>query len=185
MVIRTRSVLLLVSSGLALAAPLPVAAQQAPPAVGEQTSTTTTTSSETRQTRTTSSGLDIDINTAGDDDWADNRGDDWGHAARHRRDDVDERDLFGQWTLGQEGGNSCTIELKHSTWFGGYGAWVPAGCPDGVFSVSRWLLSGNDLLLTDTNNTVIARFRQNGSGRWSGRRVADGVRLYMNPQGSR
>lgn len=184
MVIRTRCVLLM-SSSLALAAPLCAAAQQAPPSVGEQTSTTSTTSSETRQTRTTSSELDIGIDTAGDDDGAGNRGDDWGHAARHRRDDVDERDLFGQWTLGQESGNSCTIELKDSTWFGGYGAWVPAGCPEGMFLVNRWLLSGNDLLLTDTNNTVIARFRQSGSGRWSGRRLADDGRLYLNPQRSR
>ncbi|AWH19625.1 hypothetical protein C1922_10670 [Stenotrophomonas sp. ZAC14D2_NAIMI4_7] len=165
------------SSSLALAGPLPAAAQEVPPPVGEQTTTTETTSSETSQTRSSSGELDIAIDAAGDDDW--------GHGARHRRDDVDERDLFGQWTLGQEGGNSCTIELKDSTWFGGYGAWVPAGCPDGVFSVNRWLLSGNDLLLTDTNNTVIARFRQSGSGRWSGRRVADGARLYLNPQGSR
>ena len=185
MVIRTRPMLLLMSSILALAGPLCAAAQQAPPTVGEQTSTTSTTSSETRQTRTTSSELDIGIDAAGDDGWADNRGDDWGHAARHRRDDVDERDLFGQWTLGQEGGNSCTIVLKDSTWFGGYRAWVPAGCPDCVFSVNRWLLSGNDLLLTDTNNTVIARFRQSGSGRWSGRRLADDGRLYLNPQRSR
>lgn len=177
MVTRTRSVLLLMSSSLALAGPLPAAAQEVPPPVGEQTITTETTSSETSQTRSSSGELDIAIDAAGDDDW--------GHGARHRRDDVDERDLFGQWTLGQEGGNSCTIELQDSTWFGGYGAWVPAGCPDGVFSVNRWLLSGNDLLLTDTNNTVIARFRQSGSGRWSGRRVADGARLYLNPQGSR
>ncbi|WP_234412801.1 MULTISPECIES: AprI/Inh family metalloprotease inhibitor [Stenotrophomonas] len=181
MVIRTRSVLLLMSSSLALAGPLPATAQDAPPPVGEQSTTTQTTSSETTQTRSSRSEIDISIDDGADDDWGESRG----HGARHRRDDVDERDLFGQWTLGQEGGNSCTIELKDSTWFGGYGAWVPAGCPDGVFSVNRWLLSGNDLLLTDTNNTVIARFRQSGSGRWSGRRVADGARLYLNPQGSR
>lgn len=177
MVIRTRSVLLLMSSSLVLARPLFAAAQDAPAPVGELSTTTQTTSSETTQTRSSRSEIDISIDDGADDDW--------GHGARHRRDDVDERDLFGQWTLGQEGGNSCTIELKDSTWFGGYGAWVPAGGPDGMFSVNRWLLSGNDLLLTDTNNTVLARFRQSGSGRWSGRRVADGARLYLNPQGSR
>lgn len=174
MVIRTRCVLLLMSSSLVLAGPLFAAAQDAPPPVGELSTTTQTNSSETTHTRSSRSEIDISLDDGADDDW--------GHAARHRRDDVDERDLFGQWTLGQEGGNSCTIELKDSTWFGGYGAWVPAGCPDGVFSVNRWLLSGNDLLLTDTNNTVIARFRQSGSGRWSGRRLADGGRLYLNPQ---
>lgn len=177
MVIRTRCVLLLMSSSLVLAGPLFAAAQDAPPPVGELSTTTQTNSSETTHTRSSRSEIDISLDDGADDDW--------GHAARHRRDDVDERDLFGQWTLGQEGGNSCTIELKDSTWFGGYGAWVPAGCPDGVFSVNRWLLSGNDLLLTDSNNTVIARFRQSGSGRWSGRRLADGGRLYLNPQRSR
>ncbi len=177
MVIRTRCVLLLMSSSLVLAGPLFAAAQDAPPPVGELSTTTQTNSSETTHTRSSRSEIDISLDDGADDDW--------GHGARHRRDDVDERDLFGQWTLGQEGGNSCTIELKDSTWFGGYGAWVPAGCPDGVFSVNRWLLSGNDLLLTDTNNTVIARFRQSSSGRWSGRRLADGGRLYLNSQRSR
>ena len=102
---------------------------------------------------------------------------------RHRGGrDVRDSDLFGSWTLGQENGNTCTIELKNSEWFGGYSAYVPAGCPDGFFSANRWVLSGNQLLLTDTNNTVFGRFRASGGGRWSGFRESDGARLYLNPR---
>lgn len=95
---------------------------------------------------------------------------------------INDSDLFGDWTLGQENGSSCTITLKDSQWFGGCGAWVPAGCPDGFYPVDRWLLSGNQLLLTDTNNQVIGRFRPSGGGRWSGRRESDGTRIYLNPR---
>jgi hypothetical protein len=72
--------------------------------------------------------------------------DDWGRDRRGGR-DVRDSDLFGSWTLGQENGNTCSIELKNIEWFGGYGAYVPAGCPDGFFSANRWVLSGNQLLL--------------------------------------
>lgn len=112
----------------------------------------------------------------------DNRGGDWGHDRHRGGPPVNDSDLFGDWTLGPENGSSCTITLKDSQWFGGYGAWVPAGCPDGFYPVNRWLLSGNQLLLTDTNNQVIGRFRPSGGGRWSGRRESDGTRIYLNPR---
>jgi hypothetical protein len=60
---------------------------------------------------------------------------------------------------------------------------VPAGCPDGFFSANRWVLSGDQLLLTDTSNTVFGRFSFSGGGRWSGSRKSDGVRAYLNPAG--
>ncbi|WP_367382388.1 AprI/Inh family metalloprotease inhibitor [Stenotrophomonas cyclobalanopsidis] len=112
----------------------------------------------------------------------DNRGDDWRHDRHRGAPPINDSDLFGDWTLGQENGSSCTITLKDSQWFGGCGAWVPAGCPDGFYPVDRWLLSGNQLLLTDTNNQVIGRFRPSGGGRWSGRRESDGTRIYLNPR---
>lgn len=139
--------------------------------------TTQTRSSGSSQSESRERSTDVGIDLGG----ADRRDDDWG--SDRRRGTVREGDLFGSWTLGQESGNSCTIQLKDSTWFGGYGAWVPAGCPDGFFSANRWLLSGNQLLLTDTDNTVLGRFHPSGGGRWTGRRESDGARLYLNPQG--
>ncbi len=144
--------------------------------MGSMTTETTTTGSSHSESRSHGSGVEVDIGRP------DNRGDDWGHGRHRGGPPIDDSDLFGDWTLGQENGSSCTITLKDSQWFGGYGAWVPAGCPDGFFSVNRWLLSGNQLLLTDTNNQVIGRFRPSGGGRWSGRRESDGTRIYLNPR---
>ncbi len=143
---------------------------------GSMTTQTTTTDSTQSESRSESKGIDVD---SGFHDSNDN----WGHD--HRRDDRDVRDadLFGSWTLGQENGSTCTIELKNNQWFGGYSAYVPAGCPDGFFSANRWVLSGNQRLLTDTSNTVFGRFRASGGGRWSGYRESDGARLYLNPKG--
>lgn len=143
---------------------------------GAMTTQTTTSGSSQSETRSESKGLDVDFG------FHDNN-DDWDHDRQRGGRGVRESDLFGSWTLGQENGSTCTIELKSIEWFGGYSAYVPAGCPDGFFSANRWVLSGNQLLLTDTSNTVFGRFRASGGGRWSGFRESDGARLYLNPKG--
>lgn len=137
-----------------------------------QSSTHSRTHSESNSENT---GVDLEIGVPDDTDR-------WGQERRHPR-DLRDSDLFGTWTLGEENGNTCTIELKSMEWFGGYSAYVPAGCPEGFFPANRWLLSGNQLLLTDTSNTVYGRFRASGGGRWSGFRESDGARLYLNPKG--
>lgn len=88
--------------------------------------------------------------------------------------------MFGRWTLGEENGDTCTIQLQNLSWFGGYKAYVPVGCPDGFFSAARWVISGNRLLITDTDNRVVGSFWPAGPDRWSGRRASDGARLYLN-----
>lgn len=143
---------------------------------GAMTTQTTTSGSSQSETRSESKGLDVDFG------FHDNN-DDWDHDRQRGGRSVREGDLFGSWTLGQENGSTCTIELKSIEWFGGYSAYVPAGCPDGFFSANRWVLSGNQLLLTDASNTVFGRFRASGGGRWSGFRESDGARLYLNPKG--
>ncbi|MBH1430747.1 AprI/Inh family metalloprotease inhibitor [Stenotrophomonas maltophilia] len=143
---------------------------------GSMTTQTTSSGSSQSESRSESKGIDVGFGVRdNNDDWRDDR----------RRDDRDIRDsdLFGSWTLGQENGSTCTIELKNIEWFGGYSAYVPAGCPDGFFSANRWVLSGNQLQLTDTSNTVFGRFRASGGGRWTGYRESDGARLYLNPKG--
>ncbi|WP_414494847.1 AprI/Inh family metalloprotease inhibitor [Stenotrophomonas maltophilia] len=136
---------------------------------------TTTSGRSQSESRSESKEIDVGLGVHDNGDWDPDR----------RRDerDVRDSDLFGSWTLGQENGSACTIELKNIAWFGGYSAYVPAGCPDGFFSANRWVLSGNQLLLTDTRNTVFGRFRASGGGRWSGSRDSDGARLYLNPKG--
>ncbi|AUI07803.1 MULTISPECIES: AprI/Inh family metalloprotease inhibitor [Stenotrophomonas] len=138
---------------------------------GSMTTQTTTSDSSQSESRSESKGIDVGFGFRDNNhDWRDDR-------------DLRDSDLFGSWTLGQENGNTCTIELKNMAWFGGYSAYVPAGCPDGFFSANRWVLSGNQLLLTDTSNTVFGRFRASGGGRWTGYRESDGARLYLNPKG--
>lgn len=172
---------------------LPALAQDASFGFGEQTTRTEqTTQSSSTQTRT-SGAMTTQTTTSGSsqsetrsenvDFGLHDNSDDWGHDRRRNDRDVRDSDLFGSWTLGQENGSNCTIELKNIEWFGGYSAYVPAGCPDGFFSANRWVLSGNQLLLTDTSNTVFGRFRASGGGRWSGYRETDGTRLYLNPKG--
>ncbi|MCF3499348.1 hypothetical protein B9Y75_01745 [Stenotrophomonas maltophilia] len=143
---------------------------------GAITTQTTTSGSSQSETRSQNKGMDLDFG------FHDNS-DDWGHDRRRDDRDVRDSDLFGSWTLGQENGSNCTIELKNIEWFGGYSAYVPVGCPDGFFSANRWVLSGNQLLLTDSSDTVFGRFRASGGGRWSGYRETDGARLYLNPKG--
>ncbi|CRX67344.1 AprI/Inh family metalloprotease inhibitor [Stenotrophomonas sp. BSUC-16] len=138
---------------------------------GSMTMQTTSSGSSQSESRSESKGIDVDFGVHdNNDDWRDDR-------------DTRDSDLVGNWTLGQENGSTCTIELKNIEWFGGYSAYVPASCPDGFFSANRWVLSGNQLLLTDTSNTVFGRFRASGGGRWTGYRESDGARLYLNPKG--
>ncbi len=141
----------------------------------------TTSGSSHSESRSESRDSSVEIDMGGnDDDWP--HGHD--HGDRHGGRPGWGAELVGRWTLGQENGNTCTIELKDAEWFGGHSAYVPAGCPDGFFPANRWVLSGNQLLITDTNNTTIGRFRQDRSGRWSGKRESDGARLYLNPVGN-
>ncbi|MEG0186054.1 MAG: AprI/Inh family metalloprotease inhibitor [Stenotrophomonas sp.] len=145
--------------------------------LGSMTTQSNSSGSSHSETRSESKGAGFDIG------FHDSSNDDWDNDRHRGGSAVRDSDMFGHWTLGQENGSSCTIELKGSPWFGGYGAWVPAGCPDDFFSANRWLLSGNQLLITNGDNKVIGRFRQSGGGRWSGRRESDGARLYLNPDG--
>lgn len=140
-------------------------------------SNTTSSSTETRHSSSSERSSVVDL-IVSDDDRDDDRHDDHGH--HHGRPAPDNEDLVGNWTLGQENGASCTVRLEDREWFGGYSAWVPAGCPDDFFSANRWLMSGRQLLITDSQNNVKGRFWQAGNGPWSGQRESDGARLYLN-----
>lgn len=141
------------------------------------TVTEQTSSSSATRSRSTRAYVGVDLNDDGE--WADDHGRSYEHHRGDRSGPATE--MIGNWTLGQESGETCTVQLKDNPWLGGYGAYVPAGCPDGFFQASRWLMSGNQLLLTDSNNQVIGRFRPSGGGRWSGRRESDGAHLFLNP----
>lgn len=88
--------------------------------------------------------------------------------------------MTGNWTLGEDGGKYCTTQFSDKSWFGGYSVYVPAGCPIDFVKVGRWILVGNQLQLTSSQNEVFARFWPAGPGRWVGHRESDGAHLYLN-----
>lgn len=89
-------------------------------------------------------------------------------------------DIVGNWTLGEENGSHCSIQLRSTPYQGGYSAFSQAGCPRDLVNVNRWVIIGNQLQLTDSNNQVLGRFWHAGNGRWGGRRESDGAHLYLN-----
>lgn len=89
-------------------------------------------------------------------------------------------DIVGNWTLGEENGSHCSIQLRSTPYQGGYSAYSQTGCPSGFFNVNRWVIIGNQLQLTDDDNQILGRFWHAGNGRWGGRRESDGAHLYLN-----
>ncbi len=131
------------------------------------------------ETTISSSGHSHEETTSHHDGWSVSTGDDnassWGKPSG-----MPTQAVAGRWTLAEDGGDTCSIELRDTQWFGGYSAYVPAGCPKGFFDANRWVMVGNQLQLTDTGNRVIGRFWMAGPERWSGRRESDGAKLYLN-----
>lgn len=131
------------------------------------------------ETTINSSGHSHEETRSRSDAWSVSTGDDaassWGQPSQ-----MPTAAMTGRWTLAEDGGDTCSIELRDNSWFGGYSAYVPAGCPKDFFDVNRWVMAGNQLQLTDTSNRVIGRFRQAGPNRWSGRRESDGAKVYLN-----
>lgn len=132
------------------------------------------------QTTTHSSGHRHEVSTSHDDAWSLSAGDDpdgppWGRPSAPPTEA-----MAGRWTLAEDGGDTCSIELRQTQWFGGHSAYVPAGCPRDFFDANRWVMAGNQLQLTDTGNRVIGRFWAAGPDRWAGRRESDGAKVYLN-----
>ena len=133
------------------------------------------------QTTTSSSGHSHEASRSHHDEWSLSAGDDDGAGAPWGRpSNMPTEALAGRWTLAEDGGDTCSIELRETQWFGGHSAYVPAGCPKDFFDVNRWVMAGNQLQLTDTGNRVIGRFWAAGPGRWTGRRESDGAKVYLN-----
>ena len=137
---------------------------------GSMTTQTTTSGSSQSESRSESKGIDVGFGVHdNNDDWRDDR-------------DVRDSDLVGSWTLGQ-GGRHLHHRAEEHRVVRRLQCLCACRLSDGFFSANRWVLSGNQLQLTDTSNTVFGRFRASGGGRWTGYRESDGARLYLNPKG--
>jgi hypothetical protein len=87
----------------------------------------------------------------------------------------------GEWRLGlARGGRSCVVRLEQTAMgFGLYALWQEANCPDGLFAVTRWRLSGPTLELADRNGRALATLEKKDEA-WQGRRASDGAAIRLN-----
>jgi hypothetical protein len=91
------------------------------------------------------------------------------------------RDAAGEWRLGlARGGRSCVVRLEQTAMgFGLYALWQQANCPDGLFAVTRWRLSGSTLELADRSGRALATLEQKDEA-WQGKRASDGAAVRLD-----
>jgi len=91
---------------------------------------------------------------------------------------VKEEVVVGNWNLAEEDGlRSCTIAFTSSE--KGSGVQVTPGCSDDIAAIRGWGVFGEDLLLHDSDNSVIVRLRQSGGG-WVGFTLASGIPIILS-----
>ncbi|WP_245625530.1 protease inhibitor Inh/omp19 family protein [Ahrensia marina] len=74
--------------------------------------------------------------------------------------------LVGAWKV-STGGSSCQMFMALTKWTGGFRA-ASRGCPGDAASVSAWNVSGNKVVLSDTNGNQVATLFQSGPTQYNG-----------------
>ncbi len=74
--------------------------------------------------------------------------------------------LVGAWKVTTEG-SSCQMFMALTKWSSGFRA-ASRGCPGDAANVSAWNVSGQQVLLTDTNGNRVATLFSSGNGRFDG-----------------
>jgi hypothetical protein len=129
---------------------------------GDTTTTTTTTHSET-----TSSGGGFNL------------GGIFGNGGGHSPAAPSYESLGGSWTIGETNSSkTCTLTLEKTKFISNYGARTGIGCPEGLFSVSSWLLAGDEIRLQSPAGSLLAKLHPAGHGRWNGATTA-GLDIFM------
>lgn len=89
------------------------------------------------------------------------------------------RTLFGNWTLGQEGGgNPCRLILGGVPIGSAYAARGEADCPKAFSSVQTWEIQGDALVLRNQSRAVIGRLQPTGPSRFDGQAEGGGA-VYL------
>ncbi len=87
--------------------------------------------------------------------------------------------LGGNWRIGEvKGEKLCDLTLESKKFISNYGARTGVGCPEGLFGVSSWMLTGDEIRLLSPAGSVLATLRPAGSGGWNGRTSAN-LELFM------
>jgi hypothetical protein len=87
--------------------------------------------------------------------------------------------LGGKWKIGEvDGSKTCDLTLEKTKFISNYGARTGIGCPEGLFGVSSWTLSGDEIRLVSPGGSILAKLHTAGSGRWNGKTEA-GLAITM------
>ncbi|HEX5778653.1 MAG TPA: AprI/Inh family metalloprotease inhibitor [Xanthobacteraceae bacterium] len=80
------------------------------------------------------------------------------------------RTLFGNWTLGQEGGGSpCKLILGGVPIGTAYAARGEADCPKAFTTVQTWEIQGDELVLRNGSRNIVGRLHPTGPSRFDGK----------------
>jgi hypothetical protein len=80
------------------------------------------------------------------------------------------RTLFGNWTLGQEGGGSpCRLILGGVPIGTAYAARGEADCPKAFTAVQTWEIQGDELVLRNSARGIVGRLQPTGPSRFDGK----------------
>lgn len=74
--------------------------------------------------------------------------------------------LVGAWKVSTSG-SSCQMFMALTKWSGGFRA-ASRGCPGDAAAVTAWNVSGNQVVLSDTNGNQVATLFPSGSGTYNG-----------------
>lgn len=89
------------------------------------------------------------------------------------------RTLFGNWTLGQEGGsNPCRLILGGVPIGSAYAARGEADCPKAFTSVQTWEIQGDVLVLRNGSRSIVGRLQPTGPSRFDGQ-AEGGAAVYL------
>ncbi|QKV19948.1 protease inhibitor Inh/omp19 family protein [Oricola thermophila] len=77
--------------------------------------------------------------------------------------------MVGAWKVAT-GGSSCQIFFSTTQWTGGFRA-ATRGCPGDAANVSAWDVSGQQVVLKDSNDNKVGTLFPTGSGSFSGQTV--------------
>jgi len=80
------------------------------------------------------------------------------------------RSLFGNWTLGQEGGgSSCRLILGGVPIGTAYAARGEPDCPQAFTAVQTWEIQGDELVLRNGSRSIVGRLQPTGPSRFDGK----------------
>lgn len=90
---------------------------------------------------------------------------------------VTKESVLGRWVT-QTGGGQCDVFLSLTKWSAGFRA-ASRGCPGDAASISSWNLSGNQVVLYDTNGNKLATLFK-GSGKQLNGQTTNGAAISMS-----